>query len=649
MKELSRRILRCSFWCVIVSFFPLVVDAVQKQQGDSSTSQEAPKEVVSKSEFKAPRVDGDGNVYAAVPIADPVVASVQASVVLVQTEVGVVKTDVVKVNTRLTETDSKIDTGFFTLNSKLDSLLIDTDNLQVSLNTVSDDVVAVGSKLDVYNSTLNNKLDSLLIDTENLQIGLDFVSDNVLTVGSKLDVYNTTLNNKLDSFLIDTEHLQIGLNFVSDNVLTVDSKLDACCFTSNSKLDLLLDSSLIVESMLENLNVVIDVTTLESKLDACCLTMNNKLGAIFEDTQSILDNLNVVVDMATLESKLDACCFTTNGKLDLLVDSSLIVESMLENLNVVIDMTTLESKLDACCFTTNGKLDLLIDDVSVVESLIVEGGACEPTPLSVSDVVGGVIVLAVSGNYCLAQDLGLSGAITVSVVAHNITLCLNNRQLVGHVEVYGARAQIKNGTVTVPAGTLGIKIAATASLPSLSQLKVICASEGAGTALEVRANGCVVFDSLCAGGGTGGDGIALYGSEIFVHNVDATASTSDGGHCIACYAPASKNSLKLCRCDGCDGSQTPGVGCGVYIAAGCSSIEIRDGTLARTASFAIEDNHVLQSNVSSYSSVIYNNFAYDSAQSSATYQIRNKKSMGQSYGVDLISGSPGLYANVYIP
>jgi hypothetical protein len=373
-------------------------------------------------------------------------------------------------------------------------------------------------------------------------------------------------------------------------------------------MDLLIDSSSVIESMLENLNVVIDVTTLESKLDACCLTINNKLDNILEDSQSILDNLNVVVDV-----------------------------------------TELESKLDACCFTTNGKLDLLIDDVSVVESLIVEGGACEPTPLSAGSVSGGTIVLATSGNYCLAEDLGLSGAVTVSLVANNITLCLNNRQLIGHIEIYGALAQVKNGTVTVPAATTGLAIGATASMTSISQLKVLCDGTNSDTAVEVRAHGCVILDSLCAGGGTGGDGIALYGSDSLVRNVEATAYTLGGAYCIACYAPASKNSFKLCRCDGRDELLIPGSGCGMHIASGCSSTEIRDCTIARTASFAIEDNHVGQGAVSSYSSVVYNNFAYDSAQSSATYQIRNKKSMGQSYGVDLISGSPGLYANVYIP
>jgi hypothetical protein len=291
----------------------------------------------------------------------------------------------------------------------------------------------------------------------------------------------------------------------------------------------------------------------------------------------------------------------------------------------------------------------LIDDVSVVESLIVEGGACEPTPLSAGSVSGGTIVLVTSGNYCLTEDLGLSGAVTVSVVANNITLCLNNRQLMGHIEVYGSYAQIKNGTVTVPDGTTGVKVFAQAFMTSLSQLKIMYPSGSAGTAIEVRADGCAILDSLCAGGGTGGDGIALYGSDSLVRNVEATAYTLGGAHCIACYAPASKNSFKLCRCDGRDELLLPGFGCGMYIASGCSSIEIKDCTVARIAGFAIEDNHVVQSSVSSYSSVIYNNFAYDSAQSSATYQIRNKKSMGQSYGVDLISGSPGLYANVYIP
>jgi hypothetical protein len=569
VKELSRRVLRCSFWCIIVGFSQLLADDLQKQQLLTIDSQKAFKDGVLKQEFKAPRVDGDGNVYAAVPIPNPAVASVVASVIQVQTEVGVIKTDVVKVNTRLVETDSKIDTGFFTLNSKLDSLLVDTETLQISLDLVSDDVLTVGSKLDIYNGTLNNKLDTILVDAENLQISLDDVSDNVLTVGSKLD---------------------------------------ACCFTSNSKIDLLIDSALIVQSILDNLNVVVDVTELESKLDACCLTINNKLDTIFEDAQSILDNLNVAVDMATLESKLDACCFTTNGK-----------------------------------------LDLLIGDVSVVESLMIEGGACEPTSLSSSDVVGGIIVLAVPGNYCLAQDLGLSGALTVSLAAQNITLCLNNRELRGHIEVYGALAQIKDGTLSVPAAMTGVMVAATASLTSISHVKVLCDSDSAGTALELRAQGCVILDSFCAGGGTGGDGISLYASDALVHNSEATAYTLGGGHCIACYAPASKNSFKLCRCDGRDELVLPGFGCGMYIAAGCSSIEIRDCTIARTASFAIEDNHVGQSSISLYSSVMYNNFAYDSANSSATYQIRNKKSMGQSYGVDLVSGSPGLYANVYIP
>jgi hypothetical protein len=607
VKELSRRVLRCSFWCIIVGFSQLLADDLQKQQLLTIDSQKAFKDGVLKQEFKAPRVDGDGNVYAAVPIPNPAVASVVASVIQVQTEVGVIKTDVVKVNTRLVETDSKIDTGFFTLNSKLDSLLVDTETLQISLDLVSDDVLTVGSKLDIYNGTLNNKLDTILVDAENLQISLDDVSDNVLTVGSKLD---------------------------------------ACCFTSNSKIDLLIDSALIVESMLENLNVVIDVTTLESKLDACCFTMNNKLDTIFEDTQSILDNLNVVVDVTELESKLDACCLTINNKLDTIFEDA---QSILDNLNVAVDMATLESKLDACCFTTNGKLDLLIGDVSVVESLMIEGGACEPTSLSSSDVVGGIIVLAVPGNYCLAQDLGLSGALTVSLAAQNITLCLNNRELRGHIEVYGALAQIKDGTLSVPAAMTGVMVAATASLTSISHVKVLCDSDSAGTALELRAQGCVILDSFCAGGGTGGDGISLYASDALVHNSEATAYTLGGGHCIACYAPASKNSFKLCRCDGRDELVLPGFGCGMYIAAGCSSIEIRDCTIARTASFAIEDNHVGQSSISLYSSVMYNNFAYDSANSSATYQIRNKKSMGQSYGVDLVSGSPGLYANVYIP
>jgi hypothetical protein len=155
----------------------------------------------------------------------------------------------------------------------------------------------------------------------------------------------------------------------------------------------------------------------------------------------------------------------------------------------------------------------------------------------------------------------------------------------------------------------------------------------------------------------GRDALAIIADDVFVEKSTLKSGSSGSGNAgygIHCISPCQRAVIRSVDIVG-TGSGTAGNGGdGIYIESGCASIEIRNCTIAHTgissggdAGIAINDQHAtLPAN---YSSVILNNMAYDIANTSTIYDVRNLGAPGPSQGVSITVGAPGLYDNVYLP
>jgi hypothetical protein len=589
--------------------------------------------------------------------------------------------------------ESLIDDCCFTSNSKLDVVIDSLASIQADVSSIDNELQHIsGSHIDQFVSSfevLISMSDDLLItlssiseiaiqveeslsNLEEILSELSAVDAHIGTLSSTLDECCFTMGSKLD--VIDTEVGVINgtVNIIDDKVdylgtsigdvlaetSVIESQLDECCFTVNSKLDVI-DAEVgvingtvnIIDDKVDLLgtsigDVLVDTSIIDSKLDV----IDTEIGVI-NGTVNIIDDKvdylgtsigDVLVETSVIESLIDSCCYTTNSKLDVIIEQG---ESILEGLNVVVDVQAIESivdnissVLDECCFTSNSKLDILLDDSFTIESkidLILVGAACEPTPITSADSVNNIVTLANSGNYCLSSDL----TATVVITANNVTLCLNNRQLTGLIDISGSQALIKNGVVL-----------ATGDDSSQPVIRI-----NAGATSTIISNVSATAQNATAGAGR--DALAITANNVFVEKgilTSGSAVTGAGGHGIHCISPCQKAVIRFVDIIGTGSGTGDDGGDGIRIDSGCSSIEIRGCTISNTgissggnAGIAINDQHAaLPAN---YSSVILNNMAYDIANTSTVYEIRNLGAPGPSQGVSITVGTPGLYDNVYLP
>ena len=160
--------------------------------------------------------------------------------------------------------------------------------------------------------------------------------------------------------------------------------------------------------------------------------------------------------------------------------------------------------------------------------------------------------------------------------------------------------------------------------------------------------------------GDGRTGIEIAGNSALVEKCSITSGaafgTGNGGHGIWVTGSAINTRLRaddiLATGTGYDSGSFGGDG--IRIDNACLKTEVRECTIANTGygvaqnGFAINNDPADDSiPVGQYTSIIYNNFAYNIANSEH-YNVKNKNSSGRSQGASIITGTPGLYDNVYV-
>jgi DNA polymerase-3 subunit gamma/tau len=565
----------------------------------------------------------------------------------------------------------------------VEATLTDLDTLLSNVAQLSLDVQDLEVDLDVHNDVINSKLD--VIDTEvgALTTAVGVIDTEVGVINGKVDTIDTevgVINGKVDTIdtevgVIDTKIGQLGTSIgdVLADTLAIESKVDVI----DTEVGALTTAVGVIDTEVGVINGKVD--TIDTEVGDLALAV----GVI--DTELGVVNANLTIVDGIVDT-IAAGVVTLDGKVD----------------TIDTEVGVINGKVD----TIDGVVDGIAVNVSAVDSKIdqlIAGVGCDATGLAQADVVGGALTLSTAGNYCLSENL----TSTIYITADNVSLCLNDRELTGCVQITGKDALIKNGRIAVPSSldsTNAISLVAGADTAIISNIiAVVDSGAGArGSALSIAANDAVVENSifkggissassggngvscsacsrvtirssLCSGGsgtstdGAGvsvvsgaslvtianctlesseGNGATIGGSAIDVLDSLITASTLNASYCVGCVSPAARVHILNCRLDGKDAQLQSGTGDGINVASGCSGVEVRDCTIFGCADKAIEDSH--NATVANYSSVMYNNFAYDIA-GATKYQIRNKSSMGESYGVDLVSGTPGLYSNVYIP
>ena len=601
--------------------------------------------------------------------------AIESKIDVIDTEVGALTTAVGTIDTEvgaLTTAVGTIDTEVGVIDTKI-------GQLGTSIGDVLADTLAIESKIDVIDTEVGALTTAVgtidtevgVIDTKIGQLGTSIgdVLADTLAIESKIDVIDTEVGA-----------LTTAVGTIDTEVGVIDTKIGQL---GTSIGDVLADT-LAIESKIDVIDTEVGaLTTAVGTIDTEIGVIDTKIGQL---GTSIGD---VLADTLAIESKVDVID-TEVGALTTAV-GTIDTELGVVNANLTI-VDGIVDTIAAGVVTLDSKIDELI-----------AGVGCDATGLAQADVVGGALTLSTAGNYCLSENI----TSTIYITADNVSLCLNDRELTGCINVTGKDALVKNGRIAVPSSldsTNAISLVAGADTAVISNvIAVVDSGAGArGSALSIAANDAVIENSifkggvssassggngvscsactrvtlrssLCSGGsgtssdGAGvsvvsgaslvtitnctlesneGNGATIGGSAIDVLDSMITASTLNASYCVSCVSPAARVHLLNCRLDGKDAQLQSGTGDGINVASGCSGVEVRDCTIFGCADKAIEDSH--NATVANYSSIIYNNFAYDIA-GATKYQVRNRGSMGESYGVDLVSGTPGIYSNVYIP
>jgi parallel beta-helix repeat protein len=271
-------------------------------------------------------------------------------------------------------------------------------------------------------------------------------------------------------------------------------------------------------------------------------------------------------------------------------------------------------------------------------SQLVNLSICSPIPLT-QPASENFINLLTTANYCFATDI----AATVSLQAPNINLCLNNRTLTGRLIIDAANAVITNGTIYAPD-----PYSYDCDSPAIS-----ISSRGTGASIKNIAVTCQNSSGTVAGR----TGIKIGASNASIENCSIQSGSAGtgkpGGHGIEILSGCQSAHIRTTDIIGTGaGINQPG-GNGIQLDSGCANVEIRNCTFmstgtgnSETGSLAIYDNHA--ASTANYTSAIWDNFAYCTSNV-PPYAIRNKGSAGVSQGVNIISGTPGNYANAYVP
>lgn len=320
----------------------------------------------------------------------------------------------------------------------------------------------------------------------------------------------------------------------------------------------------------------------------------------------------------------------------------------------------IESKV--CLLDTSG-LDGISSQLDVIESKIDALSACDPTPISSDDVVGGTITIDMSGNYCLTENVTADIIITGTCVS----LDLNNRCVTGIVSLCTNDTELMNGNLTPPAPATTPNAAVTVTSGSdrahIHDVNIhntdTAAEDTAGrSGIEVRGNethiiNCTVVAGaggesgapVAANGGEGGSGLVITAgaNNTLVHNCFFTGANGgaatnsggdggDGGRGILIASTAQGAEINECTVlatgNGGVGGAVSGVGGdggdGIKIESTCIDISVRNCTIRNTGTGsvmggggagvngkAIDDDVTTIANLS----MIYSNFAHNIANS----------------------------------
>ena len=263
------------------------------------------------------------------------------------------------------------------------------------------------------------------------------VDSKIDDLDEDLEDHDKKMCSKID--LLKCEHFQIMVNQCSifDKICRVDSKVDEIdekLCTVDSKVDVI-DFEL--GECCTTVNSKLDVIDFE--LGECCTTVNSKLDVIDFELGECCTTVNSKLDVIDFE--LGECCTTVNSKLDDLdedlKDHDISVCSKFDEVfeDFQETWTILDAIQDKVC-SIDSKFDELVD--------------CAALSIRQADVpMDGVLILSGDNpnkNYFLAEDL----VATISIVTHDICLCLNCHELTGRIVIDAENVKVKNGSVTTP-------------------------------------------------------------------------------------------------------------------------------------------------------------------------------------------------------
>ncbi len=325
---------------------------------------------------------------------------------------------------------------------------------------------------------------------------------------------------------------------------------------------------------------------------------------------------------------------------------------------------SISKRLGCTVDAIESKVCVLEDDISILgetlcskiealDSAVEALSACGSTALYQSDVMGGVITINQSGNYCLAEDI--TG--NIDITASCVSLDLNKRCLTGVISISGDDVDVFGGNVTPPAPisapAAAITIAAASDRAKI--YNVVIQNANTATAgvngragIEILGNSTYVCDNIitsgsstaggAATGGNGGNGIVVgsTANNAVVKNQTistgsgaiGTATGGNGGHGISIESTATESEISeikiLFTGNGGNGATTNGNGGhGIYIQSTAIDNTVRNSTIRNTgaagagagtagiAGRAVTDEVTIVANAS----MVYANFAHNIANS----------------------------------
>ncbi|MDZ4130040.1 MAG: hypothetical protein U1E02_38610, partial [Hydrogenophaga sp.] len=281
---------------------------------------------------------------------------------------------------------------------------------------------SIESKAEIVSSKIDTIVPALTPELWSIESKAEVISSKIDTLHMQATATTdlTTVYSKLDSIINENWSIESKAEIISSKIDTIIPAITPELWSIESKAE-------VISSKIDNLHMQVTATT-------DLTTVYSKLDSIINEDWSIESKAEII------SSKIDTIIPAITPELWSIESKAEVISSKIDTLpsQITPELWSIESKTEVI----SSKIDLLLPE-----------NTCSPTPITpTEDITLGMP----STNYCLTQDTGsLEAPVTITIDAPNISLTLNNRELIGRIIITPDSTDVivEQGVVHAPGPT----------------------------------------------------------------------------------------------------------------------------------------------------------------------------------------------------